>query len=83
MPGECFDEDSNGSVDWERSRSANPKSLPDLFYMTGHVFMKPKVKVRHLDKSFFTVCVKGVRSFACRLRKYPSGKITILSLKAL
>lgn len=29
------------------------------------------------------VCVKGVRSFACRLRKYPSGKITILSLKAL
>lgn len=30
-----------------------------------------------------TVCVKGVRSFACRLRKYPSGKITILSLKAL
>lgn len=78
-----FDKDSKGSVDWELSMSANPKSLPDLFYMTGHNFVKPKVSVRHLDKSLFTVCVKGVRSFACRLRKYPSGRITILSLKAL
>ena len=78
-----FDKDSKGSVDWELSMSANPKSLPDLFYMTGHNFVKPKVSVRHLDKSLFTVCVKDVRSFACRLRKYPSGKITILSLKAL
>lgn len=78
-----FDKDSGGSVDWSPIVSPNPKDLPDLFYLTGYVLMKPKVKVYHLDKSLFAVCVTGVRCFACRLRKYPSGKITILSLKKL
>ena len=54
-----------------------------FFYHTGHNFVKPKVNVRHIDKSLFIVCVKNVRSFACKLLKEHSGKITILSLKVL
>ncbi len=52
-------------------------TMSDFTTFALHFFFLRKYIMQNLSMN------KSVRIFACRLRKYPSRKITILSLKAL
>ena len=60
------------------SRTNHEKTtMSDFTTFALHFFFLRKYIMQNLSMN------KSVRSFACRLKKRSSGKITILSLKAL